>query len=563
MLFEPDDIFEVRVKEPDAKGAVQTWFRVSERSKQFAEVMVPIHEQRGRHIWVGVCPRERIGSSTPSVARVLWVDLNDTVKTLDEVHKALAATTLPPPTMIVNSGNGFHLYWKLAQPIPAKDVRPWTQGVHQALPADSTHDPTRVMRVPGTLNVKDPNNPTRAFIVEYHPERIYTLDRFPKAEAAEAPKPQPGANPNRQRIPLNDQDFDTFVANWVQGQRHNLAVGVAGFLRKNLGYSKDECMAEIARIHEAAGYEMDDNLRKVVEDTYAKPFALVAGTAKLYEYGIVPSTRDNFRIVVRQKPKPPIEVIDFSRDVQEQEFWIEGLVGPGLMTIWAAEPKTGKSFAAMQMGYSLSTGEPLWDFETDGKQHRVLYFQGELTMQMVMQRARNLFGLDAVRDRKRFAITSKPREPVDLVKHPEILTDLAQDYEVVIVDPISVFHGNDENSSHSVKEVLSVFDSLRADGKAVVLIHHTNKLATGADGLPTKPSFSNIRGSNTWFAAADALALHYRVSQYATDVKFAFRAAPDREKLRLYRMPTGGFTHDFEHFRSLMSESGLRFSVDS
>src|SRR5690606_18161375 len=120
--------------------------------------------------------------------------------------------------------------------------RPWAKGVHKSLPADSTHDPTRVMRVPGTLNVKDPENPTRAHIVEYDPSRVYPIELFPKAEMA-PPAAIPGAPAKRVSTKLSETDFNTFVANWVEGQKHNLAVAVAGYLRKNLYYSRDECEA--------------------------------------------------------------------------------------------------------------------------------------------------------------------------------------------------------------------------------------------------------------------------------------------------------------------------------
>src|SRR5690606_23892953 len=141
------------------------------------------------------------------------------------------------------------------------------------------------------LNVKDPENPTRAHIVEYDPSRVYPIELFPKAEMA-PPAAIPGAPAKRVSTKLSETDFNTFVANWVEGQKHNLAVAVAGYLRKNLYYSREECEAEIARIHAAAGYEMDDNLRKVAADTYAQPFATVAGVSKLREFGIFPKVHD-------------------------------------------------------------------------------------------------------------------------------------------------------------------------------------------------------------------------------------------------------------------------------
>ena len=544
MLFDPDDIFEVRVKTHDESGAKQAWYVKKQKADQFAQTLAPIHEHNRRHVWIGVGPRTKVGSSAPALLRALWVDLDASVKTEEDVERALDMSGLPRPTMIVSSGYGFHLYWKLTEPLPADKARPWTKGVHQALPTDSTHDPTRVMRVPGTANFKDPENPKRCYIVEHDPERVYALEQFPQAKDEQRPKP--GALEEKPPPdPLSDEDFELFVANWLDGQKHSMAVAVSGYLRRNLRYSKEQCLRTIERIHNEAGYEMDDNLRKVVSDTYRTPLAKVAGTSKLYELGVVPSVKDTFRLKVKNKGKPRIELIDFEEEIPDQEFWVDGFVGPGLLTMWAAEPKTGKSFAAMQIGHALATGGELWDFETDRQKHPVLYFQVELTKNMVAQRARNMFGLHSVRDHRRFAMTGKPRQAIDLVKEPELLTDLAENYEVVIVDPISALNENDERSSHSVNEVIHIFDQLRAAGKAVVLVHHTRKLARNRDGVPIPPTMDDVRGSGAWYAAMDAIALQYRIGEAdATKTIFAYRAAPDRDPLTLYRLPHGGFTSD-------------------
>lgn len=556
MLFEPEDIFEVRVKREDEKGAQQTWHSIKQ-SRQFATIIAPIHAKNRRHVWVGVCPREKRGSPNPTVARVLWVDLSASVADEDTLTDKLAESGLPDPTMIVWSGHGYHLYWKLEQAIPARDVRPYTKGVHDRLPSDATHDPQRVMRVPGTLNVKDASNPTECQIVRYSPENVYSIAQFPQAEIA-APTPYIG-RVDKPNTPLTEEDFQNFVQHWVDGQKHHMAVGVAGYLRKTLGYNEEQCLAEIARIHEAAGYSMDENLRAVVRDTYSKPFATVAGLKKLQELGVMPDTRDTTTIRFGRPKRPTVSLVDMNEDIGPQEFWIRGLVGPGLLSIWAAEPKTGKSFAAMQIGQALATGSQLWDFECDLKPHRVLYFQGELSRHMVYERAKSMFGAGVIRDQSVYAMTDRPSEPIDLLRDPTVLTDIAADYDVIIVDPLAVFHTANESSLQEVTRVVNVFNQLRTDGKAVLAIHHTRKLDTDRNGNPLVPGFSDIRGSSGWFALADAIALQYRLNdQGTTRVKFVFRAAEERDPLTLYRLPAGGFTHEP---RTYLSQRGFKVKL--
>lgn len=544
MLFDPNDLFEVRVKRQDEKGAKQFWLPMN-KVQAFLTTHLPIHADNQRNVWVGIAPRVKHGSSVPKHHHALWVDFDSTIKTLQEATDAVAESQLPEPTMYVSSGNGVHGYWRLKEIATPAEITPYAKGVHQVLPADATHDPTRIMRVPGSMNFKtDP--PHECMILSYHPEREYNLTEFPRVQSAPQITEEVQSKIEK---PLSKEDFELFVAGWIDGQKHSVAVGVAGYLRRVLYQTKATAMKNIQAIHEAAGYDWPDaNLIKVVEDTYNQMFGKVAGLSKLREFGIVPSQRTAFEFKFKQPPKPKIPIIDFSKDIEPQEFWADGLVGPGMITLWAAEPKTGKSYAIMQLGHALSRGESIWGFKVP-KPVRVLYFQGELSQGMVAERAISLFGKESLKNPRQFAITDKPDEVISLVETPEVLNDLAEHYDVIIVDPIAAFNSNDENSSVTVRETMSVFDALKAKGKAVILVHHTKKLPTGKGGVPVTPSFSDIRGSSAWFGAADAIALQYRVGTTGnTKVKFAFRAAPEREELLLYHRQGGGFTSDREQY---------------
>ena len=546
MLFRPGDLFEVRVKTAAERGAKQIWLPYG-KIEDFVNIHVPTHTEWLRHIWVGIAPRPAVDDSTPVLHRALWVDFSESVKSVDGARAHILAAKLPPATMLVWSGNGVHAYWALERDCTPAEVRPFAKGLHQALPTDATHDSTRIMRVPGTVNCKDPEHPHACYIAEHAPERVYDLQVFPQAEVTEAVAT--GAKP-AQMEPLSQEDRELFLANWIDGIKHKMVLAVAGYLRKNLYYDEASALEEIVSIHREAGYEPDELLVQAVKDTYKRVWSAVAGMRGLEELGIRPKVRDVFKFRIVTPPKRKMEIIDFTEDLQEQEFWVHGLVGPGLLTMWAGGPKTGKSFAAMQIGYALASGQKLWDLETDPTPRRVLYFQGELSKGMVYSRAKSMFGLPAIRDPRRFAMTAKPDEPINLIRTPEALTDLAESYDVIIVDPISVFHQNDEKSSHNVNEIVSVFDHLRSMGKAVILVHHTRKLDTDRQGKEVTPSFNDIRGSGAWFATADALALHYKTDETGlhTRVKFVFRAAPDRDPLDLHRMPHGGFTHDKNAF---------------
>lgn len=88
---------------------------------------------------------------------------------------------LPPPTLIVFSGGGFQGFWRLREPIVidgdlgrAEEAALYNLAIERALGADATHDISRIMRVPYTLNVPNAKKrakgqlPTLAEVVEWH-----------------------------------------------------------------------------------------------------------------------------------------------------------------------------------------------------------------------------------------------------------------------------------------------------------------------------------------------------------------------------------------------------------
>lgn len=104
----------------------------------------------------------------------LWIDLDSGVgKPYNNPKQALSAFLtwanqyqFPQPSCIVSSGHGLHLHWLLDGLYPVGEWNRVAQHLKQALRiAEVWADPTRtadsasIMRVPGTNNYKDPDNP--------------------------------------------------------------------------------------------------------------------------------------------------------------------------------------------------------------------------------------------------------------------------------------------------------------------------------------------------------------------------------------------------------------------
>lgn len=137
---------------------------------------------------LAVAPKVGRGYAADSLGSgVLWHDI-DKVKNEARTIKRLNASDTPP-TLIISSGYGIHAYWLLEEfcrdlrAIKARNkwIREELSPTSEDEKADSVFDLARVMRVPGTYNLKYDDRKL-ARILEFHPDRIYSLDDFDEAE---------------------------------------------------------------------------------------------------------------------------------------------------------------------------------------------------------------------------------------------------------------------------------------------------------------------------------------------------------------------------------------------
>jgi putative DNA primase/helicase len=87
------------------------------------------------------------------------------------------------PTIIVHSGGGFHCYWVLSKPLKVEEdgieaLESINKSLTQALGGDpGTQDISRVLRVPGTYNFKNPDNPRKVTLFS-NSGRKYSFNVF-------------------------------------------------------------------------------------------------------------------------------------------------------------------------------------------------------------------------------------------------------------------------------------------------------------------------------------------------------------------------------------------------
>jgi len=112
-----------------------------------------------RNIYFGCCTRaEKVGTKEGCREVVaLWLDLDFKDLTGGEGEAKKIIETMIPPSVIVHTGNGFHVYWLLREPIEAlpEIIETYLKGLARHYNGDSSAaELARILRVPGTFNYK-------------------------------------------------------------------------------------------------------------------------------------------------------------------------------------------------------------------------------------------------------------------------------------------------------------------------------------------------------------------------------------------------------------------------
>ena len=171
--FHPSRVWVLTSIAPDRRGIETKAFPTGPEQEANAEKWVEKWDGV-RNIYFAVAepikPEDK-KADRENIEAVHWlhVDIDagpgDLIKELDRI-KALVTTRIPEgvpkPTCVVFSGGGYQAFWKLKQPIPihgnleaAEGVARYNKALEVQLGGDHCSDVSRIMRLPGTLNIPD------------------------------------------------------------------------------------------------------------------------------------------------------------------------------------------------------------------------------------------------------------------------------------------------------------------------------------------------------------------------------------------------------------------------
>jgi len=179
----PTEYIEVRLIN-SARSARTHFFSSIDELEKFVATAPP-----DCHVYFGVAPRNVRASTREAVSRVttLWADV-DAKNFGDGKTGAFRAATsfIVPPSYIVDSGNGFHVYWLLDADESPDDVETVMKVIKNIVQGDTVWDAARIMRVPGTANIKN-NPPVQSRVILGRPDLRYSLqDIFNATKTSES-----------------------------------------------------------------------------------------------------------------------------------------------------------------------------------------------------------------------------------------------------------------------------------------------------------------------------------------------------------------------------------------
>ena len=182
IVWEPDDIIEIRPLQPWQGKRV--WTKAADI--QMHTERMAAENERGANIFAGILPRREHGGGTSDDVdggRVIWADFDRCEP--GDIDDIMHKLKLPYPSMVVGSGHGAHVFWRLKEFTDKATIyrivcdliaflmdKPESQNYIDK----SAKDPARILRLPGYVNHKPPAKAAEIFYAV--PENRYTPDDF-------------------------------------------------------------------------------------------------------------------------------------------------------------------------------------------------------------------------------------------------------------------------------------------------------------------------------------------------------------------------------------------------
>lgn len=453
----------------------------------------------------------------------LWLDIDahegSKYKSVADVKTALNDflhnTGLPKPSLLHCTGFGIHAIWTLTQAIPKSEWQPVAaklQNLTQRLNLGAdpiTADAARILRVPGTMNFRNPDEPKQAELEETglgHQEfDVITaaideaLVKFP-AEAKEHGKhvsakkfdcPETNENIALVKAMLAVINPDMPYPEWRDAV---WSVAATGW----------DCSYDLARSWSAQGATWDECAFNRLWDGFDESRGIGFGTlvyrAKQAGYtGPMPSKPQAQQF----KPSGRLVTVCAADIKPEHVEWLVDQSFPlGMLAVIGGQPGLGKSQISINLAAGVTTGKGLPGTGGFNNLGSVIILANEDDAARTIRPRLDAAGADIS---KVHIVEGVAREgvDVDMFQLDLDIADLREramqigNVKLIIIDPPSAYLGTkvDSYKDSDVRRVLMPLGTLAQDtGAMILLIVHLNKRTDGG----AQQRFS---GSTAWTAA--------------------------------------------------------------
>lgn len=411
-----------------------------------------------------------------------------------------------------------HTYWELAE--PCTDMAAWramqaTIAAHFASDP-SVINPSRIMRVGGTVSYPDARKQGRGYInevtqlrTEYaDPRAPVTMEQMARVFGDREPAVRQSlsamATPTQRatggfQIDTGNNapplDRERLAIQATSGMEwHNAVIRlVASYVGKGLSDDEIHALTQPLTLSGYTGQQTAQEVQTAIDGARRKgwtPEAQYADPAAI-QMPVAQSPEADIDFDAPAKPDRPLnlEWFDDAAPILGGAYIIKGVLDAGAMSVVYGPSNSGKTFFAFDLAYHIAIGA-IWR-GLRVKQSAILYLAAEggrgamnrlaalrqehgvCDVPMALKRA----GLDLLHDQ------------ADL----QHITDLAAEVMrlrpglplVIVIDTLSrIMAGGDENSAADMTALIRNIDAVReATGAHIMLVHHTGKdTARGARG---------------------------------------------------------------------------------
>lgn len=425
-----------------------------------------------------------------------------------------------PAPYIVDSGNGIYLLYRINlpnDPITRQLIAAITKHIAKLFALESgvkvdtaVSNASRIVRIPGTWNVKGSNTPDRPhrqckFLHIPYAAHVLTLAQIqaavepqaePKAEQAtdeQDPFAKTGNTSNRVRAWLRRAMESELVALALTppGERNN-GLNKAAF---NLGQLIPVGLLKIDAVRALNVIGAQLGLSKTeVEKTVAS--GITAGMASPRVLPEWAQEEQAHQSEEAHTEKPLAAKTIGAHEVEPEDVhWLWHMRIPiGFITLFAGQTGQGKSAVTLDIAAKLSKGEALPDCPGDGIKRRTLIISEDPIAHMLVPR---LMAAGADRTQIRFmtleAMQQWTLNKIDFLK--EACDESGHPSLIVIDPPTNWLSARDEHKNSEVRQILMKLASWLPEANAAcVMITHLNKPSAGK----SSDAISRIVGSVAW-----------------------------------------------------------------